>query len=191
MGFDPDKHHRRSIRLPGYDYSRRGAYFVTICAHDRQFLFGEVEDGAMRLNETGKIADECWRAIPVHFGNVELDAFVVMPNHIHGIIVIADVGATHASPLQRASPMTRNGPKRRSLAAIIGSYKSGVSKRINEICATDVGATHASPLLWQRNYYEHIIRDEAERGRVREYIEMNPARWAEDRENPNGATKKQ
>jgi len=101
MKYDPKKHHRRSIRLPGHDYAQAGAYFVTICTDDRQCLFGRVDNAEMRLNHLGQIADECWRMIPAHFGNVELDAFVIMPNHVHGIIVITDVGvgATHASPL--------------------------------------------------------------------------------------------
>jgi len=175
MKYDPKKHHRRSIRLPGHDYAQAGAYFVTICTDDRQCLFGRVDNAEMRLNHLGQIADECWRMIPAHFGNVELDAFVIMPNHVHGIIVITDVGvgATHASPLR-----TRNGPKPRSIGAIIGSYKSGVSKRINEIRATP------GPTIWQRDYYEHIIRNDASLDRIRLYIMNNPASWMLDRENP-------
>ena len=214
MGFDAQKHHRRSIRLVDYDYAGLGAYFITVCVHDRESLFGDIVEVEIRLNRWGEIADECWRAIPVHFENVELDAFVVMPNHVHGIIVIADVvGATHASPLRDASPppgassrpdavppphaspsqhasslqsplpTIPNGPKPRSIGAIIGSYKSGVSKRINE-----TRATPGQP-VWQRNNYEHVIRDEAELARIREYIETNPARWTVDRENPHGKTK--
>lgn len=93
--FDPDKHHRRSIRLPGYDYSRAGAYFVTICAQDRACLFGDIADGVMRLNDAGRVVERCWHEIPIHFPHVELDEFVIMPNHVHGIIVIVEnhVGA--------------------------------------------------------------------------------------------------
>ena len=102
MGFDPDIHHRRSIRLRHYDYSRAGAYFVTICTWQRECLFGEVVEAAVSLNELGQVAWDCWNGIPDHFLNVELDAFLVMPNHMHGIIVLNDdgnpVGARHASP---------------------------------------------------------------------------------------------
>jgi putative transposase len=88
MPYDPDKHHRRSIRIPGYDYGRVGAYFVTICTHQRKCLFGQVSDGEMHLSGIGLIADECWRATPDHFDDVELDAYVIMPNHVHGIVII-------------------------------------------------------------------------------------------------------
>ena len=104
MRYDPEKHHRRSIRLKGYDYTRAGAYFVTICTKDGACLFGDVADGVMRLNQMGHIVRQCWLAIPDHFPHVLLDEFVVMPNHVHGILVIMpthDVGATHASPLTK------------------------------------------------------------------------------------------
>ena len=98
--YDPLRHHRHSIRLKGYDYTRPGAYFVTICTHERICLFGDVVNGKMELNEYGDIAQECWLAIPEHFANARLDAFVIMPNHVHGIIILTEssVGATHASP---------------------------------------------------------------------------------------------
>ncbi|MGE0824886.1 MAG: transposase [Candidatus Binatia bacterium] len=129
IAFDPEKHHRRSIRLKGYDYRQAGAYFVTIVTHGRECLFGNVVDGGMALSERGKIVQRCWDEIPVHFPNVQLDTFTVMPNHIHGIIVI--VGATHASPLPQAV-FPPHGPETRSLGAIVGSFKSAVTKRINE-----------------------------------------------------------
>ncbi len=286
----PERYHRRSIRLRGYDYRQRGAYFVTIVAQDRHCLFGNVDGNIVRLNEAGRVARMVWEEIPAHFPHVELDAFVVMPNHIHGIIVIASndavgttasdpphvgathvgathVGATHASPLRpspepsrpsdprrspdppqigathaspvspspepsrpsdprrspdppqigatHASPVSPSpepsrpsdprrppdppdmgathmgathasplplrpsGPPRRSIGAIVGSYKSVVSKRINELRGTP-GAP-----VWQRNYYEHIIRDASSLNRIREYIANNPARWAQDADNPD------
>ena len=89
--YDPKKHHRRSIRLKGYDYTSAGAYFVTIVTYQRECLFGEIVDGKMVLNDYGRVADEYWREIPEHFDNVELGAFIIMPNHIHGIIIITDV----------------------------------------------------------------------------------------------------
>ena len=171
MKFDPQKHHRRSIRLKGYDYSQAGAYFVTIVAYQRECLFGEVVDGEMVLNERGLIVVECWKAIPDHFQNVDLGAFVVMPNHVHGIIFINDVvGARHASPLPE------NVIKRGSLGVIVGSFKSAVAKRIGrELNETGI---------WQRNYFERIIRDEREMERIHRYIESNPFQWADDTENP-------
>jgi REP element-mobilizing transposase RayT len=183
MRFDPQKHHRRSIRLKEYDYAQPGGYFVTVVTYQRDLLFGEIVNEEMQLNKFGCIADECWRGIPGHFPNVELGAYVVMPNHVHGIIVINDradenglatnsspvVGARHASPLPC-------GVKPHSLGAIVGSFKSAVTKRIGrELSATGI---------WQRNYYEHVIRNDKDWDRIHRYIECNPSLWAEDEENP-------
>ena len=123
MPYDPQKHHRRSIRLKGYDYTQPGAYYVTLCTKARQCLFGDVIKGEMRLNSLGHIAFTCWQAIPEHFPHVELDAFVVMPNHLHGILVISDtlVGATHASPLHHPNVLSLRkpcGPTPKSVEAI-------------------------------------------------------------------------
>ena len=136
----------------------------------------------MQLNDMGLIADECWRAIPEHFPNVELGAYVIMPNHVHGIIVITDgrstitspfpVGAQHAAPLQ-----TKPNVKPDSLGAIVRSYKSAVTRCI--------GREHNATGIWQRNYYEHIIRDHQDWDRIHRYIEANPTLWAEVEENPN------
>ncbi len=185
MPYDPFKHHRRSIHLRGYDYTQAGAYFVTIVTRNRECLFGAIVDGEMRLNEAGQKVAECWDALPAHFPNVELDAFVVMPNHVHGIVVIADdadavgaqdVRATHASPLRE--PERPRGPARKSIGAIIGSFKSAATKRINASRDT------AGAPLWHRNYYEHIIRNEKSLSAIRDYIAGNPANWAGDEENP-------
>ena len=172
---NPNAHNRRPIRLHGYDYRQAGAYFVTICTHNRAPLFGEIQGDAMRLNEAGKIAEKVWRGIPDHFDNVDIDAFIVMPNHVHGIIVITHtrVGARHASPLHHAHQ-----PSKGTLGTIVGSYKSAVSKQINRMRDTP-----GSP-VWQRNYYEHIIRNESALHDIRHYIIHNPAKWAEDTENP-------
>lgn len=168
-------HTRHSLRLRNYDYSQAGAYFFTICTHERVCLFGEIADSEMRLNALGEAAAECWAAIPEHFPDVELDADCVMPNHIHGIVVITQsAGATHASPLPNDRPA---GPPSRSLGAIIGSFKSAATKRIHEIqCASNLA-------VWQRNYYERVIRNESELNNVRRYIANNPLRWAEDENN--------
>lgn len=175
MKFDSQKHHRRSIRLKEYDYSQPGGYFVTIVTYQRDVLFGEIVNEEMVLNDFGKIADECWRAIPEHFPNVELGAYVVMPNHVHGIIIIAEsVGARHVSPLQNQS--TPRGFKRGSIGAIVASFKSAVTRII--------GHEHNATGIWQRNYYEHIIRNHEDWDRIHRYIDSNPSLWAEDEENP-------
>ena len=181
-------HHHRSIRLKGYDYTRAGAYFVTICTKDRTCLFGDVADGVMRLNQMGHIVRQCWLAIPDHVPPVLLDEFVVMPNHVHGIIVLVStdtVGATHASPPQHASPLQNDdtptrprGPQRQSVGSIVVSFKSAATKRINEHRGTP-GAP-----VWQRDYFEHIIRNDESLNRICEYILNNPLQWDLDRENP-------
>ncbi len=183
MPYAPEKHHRRSIRLKEYDYTQPGAYYITLCTKARQCLFGDVVKGEMHLNSLGNIAFTCWQTIPDHLPHVELDVFVIMPNHLHGILVISDtlVGATHASPLHRTNALPKRhpcGPPPKSVGAIVGSYKSAVSKLINTICNTKGNS------IWQRNYYEHISRDEASVHNIRRYIVENPWRWADDPENP-------
>jgi len=183
MKFDPQKHHRRSIRLKGYDYTQAGAYFVTMVTHQREPLFGEIVDREMRLSPMGQIADEHWRAIPEHFPHVELGAYVVMPNHVHGIIIITDGGGTpwraptHA-PTDNIEKFGK--PVSGSLATIIRQYKSSVTRRIQkELYGLDI----SSPTIWQRNYYEHIIRNKAAYNRIHRYIESNIDNWAKDNEN--------
>jgi putative transposase len=188
--------HRRSIRLKGYDYTQAGAYFVTICTHNRECRFGEVVDGKITLNTFGKIVDHQWRQIPRFFPNTALDEFFAMPNHFHGIVMItADddiVGAKH--PRSRIwmdlsegnrGCFAPTGPSERphgtiqgSLAAIIQNFISITTRKINRIRKTP------DQKLWQRNYFEHIIRNENELNRIREYIQNNPLKWAEDRNNP-------
>ena len=174
MKYDPEKHHRRSIRIRVYDYSQGGMYFVTICTRDREYLFGEVVDGEMRLSLYGEIARTCWGEIPEHFPHAALDVSVIMPNHVHGIIV---VGARHAVPLQ-SSPECFGAPVAGSIPTIVRSFKSVVAKHVNALRGTP-----GIP-VWQRNYYEHVVRDEESLNRIRQYVADNPARWAFDRENP-------
>ena len=157
---------RRSIRLPQYDYSEPGAYFVTINSFQRRNIFGRLANGTVHLNKFGTLAAKCWFEIPKHFQNVVVDTFIVMPNHVHAILMIEDnVRATHASPLQRHG--VARGPARSSLGAIVGSYKSAVSRAINELRATR-GAG-----VWQRNYYERVLRDDVELNAAREYVLNN------------------
>lgn len=148
---------RRSIRLKGYDYSRAGAYFVTICSQNRECLFGEIADGEMVLNGVGRVVKAVW---------------CDLPNHFHGIIVLSDnVGAGF-----KPAPTNK---KRHGLPEIIRGFKTFSSRRINEMRRTP------GVKLWQRNYYERIIRDENEWNRIREYVVGNPVRWDMDRENPS------
>jgi len=167
-----DRRSRKSIRVQGYDYAQAGGYFITIVALQRECLFGEIVGGEVRLNALGRIVAECWHAIPEHFPNAEVDAFVVMPNHIHGIIFL--VGATHASPLPQ--PKFPHGPKSGSLGAIVGSFKSAVVRR--------AGIELIGGNVWQRNCYEHIIRGQAEYERIVTYIVENPSNWEQDEERP-------
>ena len=234
MRYDSERHHRRSIRLKGYDYRQVGGYFITLVTQDRACLFGEVVDGEMRLNEYGQIAWEEWFRSAEIRREIRLypDEFVVMPNHIHGIVWIAEphvgahggapnhhpagtyggapnqshppaiVGTRGGAPDQSHPPAivgTRGGaPDQshppaivgahgraplqrppRSLSSFIGGYKSAVTKRINVLRGVP-GAP-----VWQRNYYEHIIRNEDDLEAIRHYILTNPSRWHEDRENPH------
>ena len=180
MPFDPHKHRRRSSRLRGYDYSRPGAYFVTICTHGRERLFGTVAGEAVRLNRYGIVAADEWVRSAEVRAEIELEAFVVMPNHIHGIVLITDdvgatgVGAQGLAPLPepKQKPTLYRPP--RSLGSFVAGYKMAVTRRINRMRNTP-GAR-----VWQRNYYERIIRDDDEARRARAYINENPARWAED-----------
>jgi len=170
---------RHSLRLPGYDYREAGGYFITLCCRDSKILFGKIIDGKVNLNNIGKIVDEEWRRTAFVRSNVELDVFIIMPNHLHAIIILKNVGAT-----RRVAPtIGRNprGPLSGSIGAIIGQFKSTTTKRINN--------QRNSFLLrvWQRNYYEHIIRTESELEQIREYIVLNPEKWSLDQENPDVA----
>ena len=143
-------------------------------------MFGEVADEEIRLNKVGRIVEGCWRQIPIHFDDVQLDEWVVMPNHIHGIIV---VGARHAVPFPNVAPPEERFPNPvvGSLPTIVRSFKSAVTKSVNE--------QRGTPRLpvWQRNYFEHVIRNDESLDRIREYIVNNPSQWEMDRENPIGA----
>jgi REP element-mobilizing transposase RayT len=203
MNYDPDNHLRRSIRLQDYDYSQAGAYFVTIVAHNHLGLFGEIMGGDMRLNAAGEIVQEEWRRLGQRFPHIHLGAFVVMPYHIHGIITIRDmpVGATRpkqtrissttdtvpdevsyesgGSPLPMNGVVTRpHGPPHESVGAFVGQFKSRVTKRLW------VDPRLSRIPIWQRNYYEHIIRSEDEYQRIHRYIEANPINWMDDDEYP-------
>ena len=174
-------HHRRSIRLSGYDYSQPGAYFVTICTHAGECLLGEVGSGVVALSIYGKIAEAVWRALPKHFAWIEIDALVVMPNHIHVVVAIFERASGGTPTGHQASASIIHGTDRGSLGAIVQNFKSVVARRINQ-----VRHTPGAP-VWQRNYYEHVIRTSADLERVRQYIAENPLRWELDEQNPSRA----
>jgi putative transposase len=203
---DEPRRRRSTNRAEEYDYSTPGWYFVTVCTHELRHLFGEVVEGQMVLNDFGRIVAEEWNRIAITRPNIELDTFIVMPNHFHGIIVIRD-----QPPLVRATPCVALGsvgpacqiqvpcdetagadaPRAThgvartnswklssdSVGAIVGQIKSASSRRVNRLRNTP------GERIWHRNYYDHIIRDERDLDRVREYIAGNPGNWAFDRAN--------
>jgi putative transposase len=215
MRYNPEKHHRRSIRLKGHDYSAPGAYFITICVHQRECLFGEVISGEMKLNQFGQLVWSHWQNLAHHHSHLQVDAFVVMPNHIHGILILKNdqtnhngfVGAGLADPV--SAPHNASLPKpalsedvgnnafstkpalpqdvvisqHHSISEIIRGFKTFSARRINQI--------RRSPGIpvWQRNYHEHIIRDEAALSTIRQYITNNAKTWRSDQLHPNNPLK--
>ena len=181
MGFDPTVWRRRSIRLKGYDYSQVGAYFVTICAQNRECRFGEVVDGAIKLSASGEMVLSVWNDLPVRFPGIALDEFIVMPNHVHGIVVLnVSVGAGLV-PAPDASQGTTISP---SLADVVQAFKSLTTDAYTK--AVKAGLFPGfHKRLWQRNYYESILRSDIELAKTRQYIQDNPARWDGDQENPD------
>jgi len=218
--FEPLADHRQSIRLPGYDYGQAGAYFITVCVAGRRRILGSVRGGIMRLSDAGRAVQGAWERLPSHYPHVRLDAFVIMPNHVHGIVMLAsgdeprtgrgrdvgmdrdvgevgaglrpaptvaratipttrDVPPGHGVPIARATiPPTRDVPmyhRRHALPEIIRAFKSFSARAIN------LGRGTPGARLWQRNYYESIVRDERHLEAVRRYIRENPAVWGEDR----------
>ncbi|HEU5423389.1 MAG TPA: transposase [Nitrolancea sp.] len=189
---DPDRR-RRTLRLKNYDYAEPAAYFVTIVTHDRACLFARLEADEMRLNQLGLVAAEVWLDLPTHYPHVELDEFVVMPNHLHGIITLLDQPdvsvdgtETHLGELPgdggragfKPAPTGGTVRRRQALPEIVRAFKTFSARRINL-----ARGTRGTP-VWQRGYYEHIIRNDASLDRIRQYILGNPAAWSNDRENP-------
>jgi DNA-binding Lrp family transcriptional regulator/REP element-mobilizing transposase RayT len=163
---------RKPTRLAHYDYSQNGAYFITLCTHNRECLFGEIQNGIMVPNNYGKIVIEEWLKSEIIRAEIELDEFVLMPNHIHGILSI-DRRGDRQVVLNHAS-----GPKPKSLGSFIAGFKSTVTKQINNI------RNKPGIPVWQRNYYEHVVRNEDDLFEIREYIVNNPIKWELDKENP-------
>ena len=189
------------MRLRGFDYSQDGAYFITICTRDRACLLGEVVDGEMHLSAAGRVAQAVWEGTPRHYPHVRLDAWTIMPNHVHGVVLLGETGAgatsvstdgerganDHSAPVgaglkpaptNARVPPTNASVVRHGLPEIVRAFKTYSARHINATRGT-VGTP-----FWQRNYYEHVIRDEADLARIRQYIMDNPQRWHEDPENP-------
>ena len=199
---DAPKRQRRFIRLQGYDYTRQGAYFVTICTRNRACLLGDIVEGRMRLSKAGRLAQVAWEDLPYHYPHVQIDVWVIMPNHMHGIVILTEAQATDddmrvgTDPKINVGTKTDTGtktdvgaglkpaptapaaPTRHGLSEIVRAFKTFSARRINALHNT-VGTP-----FWQRNYYEHVIRNESALDRIRQYIVDNPARWREDPENP-------
>lgn len=201
--YDSQRHHRQSIRLKGYDYTQPGPYFVTVVTYGRDCILGDILEGEIRLSSAGEIVRREWERLAQRFPHVMLDSYVIMPNHLHGLFIITDdrrgtadsgkilnpsssrraptvdSGDPSGQTLSRRAPTGENfgKPVPGSLPTIIRSYKSATTLRINYLRRTP------SVPVWQRNYYEHIIRDEKEMDAIRRYIQDNPAQWELDQEN--------
>mgnify|MGYP001949967121 CR=1 FL=1 len=191
--YNPQMHNRRSIRFKGYDYTQAGLYFITICCQNRACLFGEIENGKMMLNDAGAIANDCWLNIPNHFPNAILHEYVIMPNHVHGIIEL--VGANHHSPEtelhlpknkknnnsvigdNRAKNVSPLRSPSKTVGSVVRGFKIGVTKWMRQNTDTFY--------IWQRNYWEHIIRDDKSHENISQYIINNPTKWNNDKLNPH------
>lgn len=208
--YNPNIHHRKSIRLKGYDYSQAGLYFITICCQDRECLFGEIAGAnndlpEMILNDVGQIANDCWLEIPNHFPNCILHEHIVMPNHVHGIIELTTVGAENFLPenaqtnrmgaennigdnvgAENFLPLPPQRPQRnefqkmipRSVGSIVKGFKIGVTVRVR---AENILPLQSEQKIWQRNYYEHIIRNDESYQNISNYIINNPFKWTDDK----------
>jgi putative transposase len=182
MPFNPKKHNRRSIRLKGYDYTQPGAYFITICTSKREHLFGHIKDEKMHLNRYGEAVQFNWNNLPKIYPHVQLDAFVIMPDHIHGIIILKNDPVGAGSPTDESTTENLYKPapapqKRHGLPEIIRNLKTRSGTRINQL-----RSTKGNP-VWQRGYYEHIVRNQQALFNIRRYIINNPIKWQKDKEN--------
>jgi REP element-mobilizing transposase RayT len=189
----PDRH-RRSIRLRNYNYSLAGAYFMTVCVQGKTSLFGEVTDGKMQLNDAGREVQDVWDSIPKYYPGIDIDIFQIMPNHIHGILIIVGAGP-RACPDAALSPIVqpRGGAESTgqpqgvaptlSLPDVMHRFKT-LTTRLYVNGVKQSGWTPFRGRLWQRNYYEHVIRNEESLNHIRQYIADNPTHWSLDRENP-------
>lgn len=190
MTYNPNIHHRRSIRLKEYDYSQNGAYFVTICVQNRECLFGEIVDGEMVLNDAGEIIKTEWEKLPQQFSNIELDVFAVMPNHFHGIVMIQNennVGVPLVGTQNDGQPQLQTGQPqgiaptgKNTIGDIIRAFKSLTTNEYIHGVKTKKFPPFEKP-IWQRNYHEHIIRNEKSLETIQNYIINNPVKWQDDK----------
>ncbi len=191
MNSKSDLPRRRPTRLRGYDYSQPGAYFVSICVQHRKCLFGTIIDGKMQLNGIGQIVVECWSRVPQHFLSVELGESVVMPNHFHGIVSwgISETGDPQPFVGARSPRPSENLNNRKSqiplpsLGKIMAYFKYQSTKHINQ------HRNMAGTRVWQRNYHDHIIRDDPDLQRLRQYMQNNPMKWELDQLHPDNPSK--
>ncbi|MBI2487427.1 MAG: transposase [Deltaproteobacteria bacterium] len=177
MDLYKNRYRVESARLKEWDYSFNGYYFVTVCTKNQECLFGEVIDSEMILSEIGEIAKQYWLEIPKHFDEAKLDEFVIMPNHVHGIVIIKNdnnVETRHGVSLQQRNQFSKPIPG--SLSIIINQYKSSVTRRCRK--------NGHSNFAWQSRFYDHIIRNENSLQKIREYINNNPIKWDIDENNP-------
>ena len=202
MPYNSEIHHRHSIRLPKYDYSNSGAYFITICAQNRECLFGKIVAGNMILNEAGKMIQSVWNEMPQFYYGIEIDAFQIMPNHIHGIIIIKNKFKLFVGAGPRACPNINSGPRAcpigqpqnitgqpqgvaptgtaMSLCDVVHRFKTLTTKKYIDSVKNNYWPPFYNK-LWQRNYYEHIIRNEKSLNYIQEYILNNPYNWEQDK----------
>lgn len=189
MKYDPEIHRRCSSRLRGYDYSKAGAYFITICSKGRECLFGDIVHGEMRVNDAGNMIHAAWNDLPARFNKMERDEFIVMPNHVHGIVVLICRGESCIRPSFSSS--TKQGYHKDrpygTLSDSIGRIAQALKSMTTHQYINGVRRSAWKPFsgkLWQRNYWDHVIRNESELDRIRAYIMNNPAQWASDQLNP-------
>jgi REP element-mobilizing transposase RayT len=191
--YNPGKHHRRSTRLKEYNYAQAGAYFVTICTQNRECLFGEIVNDKMMLNDAGRMVQTEWEQLRERFPSIELDAYIVMPNHFHAIVIITDpndvnvgAGLVPAPNGATTNGATTTGATTRvapTLGDIVGAFKSLTTNAYIR-GVRELGWPPFDKRVWQRNYYERIIRNERELNAIRQYIHDNPGNWFDDVENP-------
>ena len=168
---------RRSIRLKGFDYSTDGAYFLTICVRNRECLLGEIQDGKMLLNDYGKIVRDVWEGLPKQVLDIDLDEYVIMPNHFHAILVI-DKSIDSANIYDKLDVNEAKDRRKMLLPKVVGRFKMLAAKAINQ-------RREIEGAFWQRNYYENVIRSEEDLQRIREYIVNNPMQWEMDEDYPD------
>ena len=168
---------RKHIRLSEWDYSSEGVYYITICCREREAFFGKLIENKMILSEIGEMASFFWKEIPEHFNHVKLDEYIVMPNHIHGILILdySLVGTRHGMALQRNGTNQFSKPIKNSISVIINQYKSSLKRWCNQ--------NGFKSFQWQSRFYDHIICEENSIDQVREYIRSNPTNWASDEMN--------